>query len=63
VPMFNWIKDITANVRLRFFSTEDLYAGFDVLNAAKSNHLLAAEVRKAKLRIARELIRRGEIFW
>jgi hypothetical protein len=61
--MFDWIKDITANVRLRFFSTEDLYAGFDVLNAAKSNHPLAAEVRKGKLRVARELIRRGEIFW
>lgn len=62
--MFDWVKDIIANIKLRFFSTEDLYAGFDVLNAAKvSHHPLAAEVRKAKLRIARELIRRGEIFW
>lgn len=61
--MTDWVKDITANIRLRFFSTEDLYAGFDVLNAAKSGHPLADEIRKAKLRIARELIRRGEIFW
>ena len=61
--MRDLIKAFTANIRLRFFKTEDLYAAFDLLETVKSTHPLASEVRKARLRIAREFIRRGEIFW
>lgn len=61
--MLDLVKDFTANIKLRFFKTEDLYAAFHVLEGVKPKHPLIGEVRKARLRIAREFIRRGEIFW
>jgi len=61
--MINWFQDLWASIKLRRFSTEDLLVTIDGLKAVKPSHSLYSEVCKAQLRIARELIRRGEIFW
>lgn len=61
--MINWFQDLWASIRLRRYSTEDLLETIDGLDAIKSIHPNHSEVCKARLRIARELIRRGKIFW
>jgi len=55
---------IFAALKLRFFGTQALYAALDLLDRA--DHGVLDEPNDAKiasLLIARELIRRGEIFW
>ena len=53
-----------AAIKIRFFDTSGLYAALELLRRCDPNVLdHPADVDKAKLLIAGELIRRGEIFW
>ena len=52
-------------LKLRFFKTEALEAALDFLEQPRKNldSVTVAEINVARIRIAKELIRRGVIFW
>lgn len=53
-----------ASFLLRFKDTDGLIAALDMMERANANVLDKPDnLRKAKLKVAKELIRRGVVFW